>query len=320
MIKKFIFINSFLIIFVVFFSVFLSFIPLTSRGIGNTTTELNLIWSDELREIPVIPRDEIVEINITALVEIKTGLTFGEGLLEGYTGSPLIFYFTLEDHPSWCYANLKLDTIVKKVSKGLIEVSTSLYLMITENAPAYGEGYVKINVRVRDMGLIKGVNKSFTLSFKPAYFPIIKINLPNANAARTNPTNMVMFPIEIENLGNSRTKVLLEVENIPEGWSATITNSIIVGEAKGSKSIVYLSVVPPSSFGYHYEDALLNVRLVPTLAEDQNQSGAPIYANFIVQSRGFSSSGLEFYIPIAFIILIIIALFSINIIKKNKKQ
>ena len=300
----------------------LYFTPLTSANdpIYNAEVIVDLKWSDELTDAPIVPRDEIVELKLTVTLEIKTGLTFGQGLLDGYEGSIALIDLFIEDHPSWCYATLKSDLLMTNVTNEA-EASTYLYLTLDENAPAYANGYIKIRVVVSDLGLIKGDDKTFNLLFKPAYLPIIKINLPEANTKRINPSTKAIFPIEIENAGNSRTKVFFELEDIPEGWTATITDSIILEEAKGSKQTVYLTVIPSKAIGYHYDDAILNVKITPTLADDKEQKGTPIFASFIVQNRGFSSAGMEFYSLIFVIIILIIFILTIirNIRKRREK-
>lgn len=299
----------------------LYFAPITSADdpVYNAEVVIDFKWGDELTDAPIVPRDEIVELKLTVNLEIKTGLTFGQGLLDGYEGNIALIDLFIEDHPSWCYATLKSDLLMTNVTSKA-EASTYLYLTLDETAPAYANGYIKIRVKVSDLGLIKGDDETFNLLFKPAYLPIIKIDLPEANTKRINPSSKAIFPIEIENAGNSRTKVFFELEDIPEDWTVTITDSIIL-EDKGSRETVYLTVIPAKGIGYHYDDAILNVKITPTLADDKEQKGTPIFASFIVQNRGFSSAGMEFYLSIfAIIILIIFILIGIRNIRKRKEK
>ena len=50
---------------------------------------------------------------------------------------------------------------------------------------------------------------------------------------------------------DGRTKVIIEVISVPEGWSVIITDNILVEEGEGSRTTVYLIVKPPKGFGYH---------------------------------------------------------------------
>ena len=172
------------------------------------------------------------------------------------------------------------------------------------------------------MGLIKGDNKTFELTFKPAFSPIIKTELPELNTKRIDPTSKATFPIEIENVGNAEQKVFFNLHNVPDDWSAVVTPSIYLGEDIGSKGTAYLTIIPSHSFGYHYDEAVIIVEILPTFAENVNITGKPIYANFIIKSRGFSSYGIEFYIPLGIVIFLII-FFGYRFLRKklrNKKS
>ena len=109
-----------------------------------------------------------------------------------------------------------------------------------------------------------------------------------------------VFTIEVENLGNARTKVYFEVDlnSLPDDWIAIVTDDIIIDEAQGSKGIAYLTVRPPKSFGYHDDDASIRVKLTPARAENTDQQGKSEYVTVIVESRGFSIVGLEVAGPV----------------------
>jgi hypothetical protein len=300
---------------------FTSFVTISSAKdpIYNAKVNIRLQWSDEAFEEPIVPRDEIVTLNISVILEIKTGESFGAGLLEGYTGEQAIIDLSIVDNPSWCYAALKYDLIVTNILE-LAEAKTQVFLNINENAPAYAQGYITINVKVGGLGLIKGDNQTFTLNFKPAFFPLIKTEFPDINSQEIDPNTNAVFPIKVENAGNAKTKVFFEVENVPQGWSASIKDSIILGETSDTSDIVYLTVIPSTNLGYHYEETIINVKITPAFVEDIEQVGTPIYGYFIIRNRGFSSGGLEFYLPIAIILFIIIVIFIRTFRKKYKKE
>jgi len=278
---------------------------------------IRLQWSDDAFEEPIVPRDKIVTLNISVILEIKTGESFGAGLLEGYRGDDALIDLFMLDYPSWCYATLKCDLLVTNVSE-LAEAKTQVYIIINENAPAYAQGYITFRVKVADLGLIKGDDQTFTLNFKPAFFPLIKTELPRINTMEIAPNSKAVFPIKVENAGNAKTKVFFEIENIPKGWSAAIRDTVILDDTSGSTETVYLTVIPPNDLGYHYKEIIINVKITPTFAEDTEQKGTPVYGYFIVRNRGFSSGGLEFYFLIFIIILIIIAIF-LRIFRKKLK-
>jgi uncharacterized membrane protein len=308
----------------------LSIILLLSLGLLSTTVSaappaynarmnLNITWNDAEIEKPIIPRDEIKIIELNIDIEIETGPSFGEGLFKGYyyPGSYNVIHLEVMETPSWCSAVLERTMVITQMMRKT-NTTAVLYLTLDEDAPAFGgEGIIKIKASSEDSGLIKGTNETFELPFIPDYIPIIKTNLPELNTKKITPSESATFPIEIENAGNARTKVFFEIENVPDDWSATVTDVLILNEEKGSKATAYLTIVPSTDLGYHYEESKIQVKMTPTMAENIEKEGTPIYANFVIQNRGFSSSGIEAILPIIFIIFLIIFIV-IYLLRKRK--
>jgi len=302
MIKKFLLIGILLIISLPYFS----YTVTPQDSAYNARMNLDIQWNEIETGKPIIPREEIKTIELNITVEIETGPSFGQGLFEGYNynGSNNVIHLEIVETPEWCSAVLDRITVITPMARKTNAI-TSIYLILDENAPAYGgEGIIKIRAESEPSGLINGANETFDLAFITAYIPIIKTNLPDKNTKRITPDEKAVFPIEVENIGNARTKVFFEITGIPKGWSATITDTLILDEQKGSKKTAYLSVIPSTETGYHFDEEKIQVKITPAMAENVEDEGTAIYANFIIQNRGFSSSGLEIYIPILLIVLI----------------
>jgi hypothetical protein len=278
---------------------------------------IELDWADGNHTDPIAPRDEIAEFELKITMNIVTGATFGAGLLEGYSSSDALIDLMIIDYPSWCSATLDKTLLMTNISEKE-EIFCKLFIHVDENAPAYEEGIIKFEVNIGDLGLIKGASKTFNLSFKPSFYPIIKTELPESNTKRIDPTSEAVFPIEIQNEGNAETKVIFDVLDISDGWTATVTDSIIVDKEKGSKGIAYLTVIPSRDFGYHYNEAVISLKITPAFADNINITGSPIFANFIIQNRGFSTIGIEIYLILFFIIAIV--LFAIILFVKKIRQ
>jgi len=278
---------------------------------------IELDWADGYTATPIAPRDEIAVLDLKVTMNVETGVTFGAGLLEGYSSSQALIDLMIIDYPSWCSVTLDKTLLMTNISEKE-EVFCKLFIHVDENAPAYEEGIIKFEVNIGKLGLIKGSSKVFNLSFMPSFYPLIKTELPESNSKRINPTSEAVFPIEIQNVGNAETKVLIEIIDIPDGWTATVTDSIAIGEEKGSKVMAYLTVHPSRDFGYHYEEAVVSLKITPAFASDLNITGNPSYANFIVQARGFSSIGMEVYL-ILFAIIVIVLFTIIRIVRKRKQ-
>ena len=304
-------INTTAIIFLLVVSKFVIITPNYSKALQVISAEAltEVDWNLEDIQKPIIPRDEIKELELLIKFRIETDNYIGMGLLLGYAGSDiaLIDLEIVETSP-WCSAVLQQTLVATNISE-YEETTTKLYLSLEEDAPAYGDGFIKIKARTRALNIIKGSEKIFNLSFSPAYLPIIKTNLPEVNTKRIYPLEKAVFPIELENAGNARTRVTFEIENVPEGWEASIKDFIVLKEAKGSKEIAYLSVIPPNGFGYHYDEANIMVTMTPSRAEDEKDTGNPLYATFAVQNRGFSTNGIEQILFIGiFVLLIFVAI------------
>jgi hypothetical protein len=276
---------------------------------------IELEWADEYPTTPIAPRDDIAILELKVTINIITGASFGAGLLDGYRDDSALIDLIIIDHPSWCSVTLNQTLLETNISEKE-EAFCKLYIHVDENAPAYEEGIIKFRVNISDLGLIKGDSKIFNLSFKPSFYPIIKTNLPEITK-RIDPTSNAVFPIEIQNYGNAETKVLFDILEIPEGWTATVTDSLIVAKEKGSEETAYLTVYPSRNFGYHYSEAIISVKMTPAFAENINITGKPVYANFIIQNRGFSPIGIEIY-SIFFVIIAIVIYAIILFIKKRK--
>jgi len=260
-------------------------------------------------EKPIIPRDEIKKLEIKIKYRIDVGESIGLGFYDGWKESGVYPFIDLEitNKPSWCSAALAKTTLTANFANftRYSETSVDLYITLDETAPAFGDGFIDIKARTRALGKIQSTNETFTLYFAPAYLPIIKTYLPEDNTMRINPMDTAEFPIEIENVGNARTKVFFEIESIPEDWQATVTDHIILDETKGSKERAMLSIIPSNDFGYHYDEEIIIISITPTRAENQEEKGNTIYATFLVKNRGLSTMGSETIMPIALVIILI---------------
>lgn len=270
-----------------------SIVPTSSAGlIFNFQSVLQVTWGNETSE-PLVPRGElrIIPLVITHTV---TRAELGEGLLVTLTGALVTIDVSIIDKSSWCTASLSQGTLSVTIKPDAVSiVQTTLTVQVTNDAPANALGYVKIRATAEPTGVIAGFENDFTLNFMPAYKPLIRVFLPGTNAKEIGPMDTAVFPIEMENLGNARTIVLLNVTNIPKDWSILITSQVLLEEGAGSTAIAYLTVKPSKSFGYHYEEQLIRVSLQPVKADNDAEIGEITYQTFLVQSRGFSTPGFE---------------------------
>jgi hypothetical protein len=316
MTKKFRVVKASIITGLMLVSVLVAVLPTTSAGaIFSLQSVLNVTWGNETNQ-PVVPRGELRELELVITHTVTRG-AFGRGLLAFYSGRNIVINVEIVETPTWCTANIAQGTLsVTIVPDQITTVKTKLSLQVADNAPAYGLGYIKVKATARKAGLIAGYEQDFTLSFIPDYKPLIKPSLPETNSKEIGPMDTASFPIEIQNLGNARTVVLLNVVSVPKDWNAIITSQVTLEEGNGSTATAYLVVKPPKGFGYHYDEQTIKISMQPVKADDFSKKGEVTYESFLVQSRGFSTPGFE---TITFIGALTAVFLIITCIRKRKK-
>jgi hypothetical protein len=311
-------IQSTLIVGLVLFSVCAAFVPNTSAGLlFNLQSVVSVGYSGNETEEPVVPRGSIMNVQMDVNYYVTRGV-LGEGILLAYKGKNAFVKLEIVSHSEWLTANLMKDTVPFSISDEKQSSTFNVAFQASENAPAYAQGYITIKASVAKLGIIEGFEQEFTLPVFPAYKPLIDPALPETNTKKIGPMDTAVFPIEIKNLGNAETIIFLDVESVPEGWNAIITSQVTLAEGEGSTATAYLVVKPPKGFGYHSDEETIKISMEPVRADDQKDRGEKIYENFLVESQGFSTYGIEAVLPIILVIIVII-LIVVYYLKKNKK-
>lgn len=323
MLKNYRYIKTMFILSLFLFGIFISVNPnISGEKLYNMRYAVEIKWSASEAQKPIIPRDEVKEVELNVTLRIDMGETFTKGVLDSYRGRfNGVILLEIIDKPSWCSVVLEQSKIIVNMTE-IDSTTTSIFINIDEDAPAYGEGYIKIKAKVSNQGLIEGTEKNYTLDFLPSFNPIIRLNLPETNTKRIDPMSKAEFPIEFENIGNARTKIFLTIVEIPKGWQATVTDEVTLNDEKGSKATALLTIIPPTSTGYHLEEANIKVKMLPARAENIQDIGEPLYATFTVQNRGLSTYGSEaivFY-GIIIVIIILLVIFILRFILKRRKK
>jgi hypothetical protein len=289
--------------------------PIASAGpVFNFKSILNVTWGNETQQ-PLIPRGELRFVTLV-ITHTVTKTALGNGVLSTLTGALIPIHVEIIDTPSWCTATIQQGTLSVTVQPGITStVQTKCAIQIGNDAPAYSLGYIQIKATADRTSLIEGYENDFTLSFTPAYKSLISQSLPDTNVKEIGPMETATLPIKIDNLGNARTTVFLDIVYIPKDWVAMVTSQVILEEGVGSAT-AYLTVIPPKSFGYHNDEQIIKVSLQPVFADNPSERGEITYQTFLVQSRGFSAPGFETIIFLgAFAITLLIVVF----IQRRKK-
>jgi hypothetical protein len=312
-------IKSAFIIGLVLVSACAAFVPSTSAGIFfNLQSVVSVGYSGNKTEDPVVPRGSIITVQMDVDYYVTRGV-LGKGVLLAYQGKNAFVKLEIVGQSSWLTANLMKDTVPFSISDQKQTSTFNVAFQASENAPAYAQGYITIKASVGKLGLIEGFEQEFTLPVFPAYKPLIDPSLPDTNTKRIGPMDTAVFPIEVRNLGNAETIVFLDVEYVPKGWNAIITSQVTLSEGDGSTATAYLVVKPPKSFGYHSEEETIRISMEPVRADDQKDRGEKIYENFLVESQGFSTHGIEAVLPIILVIIVVLLIAIYYFKTKNKK-
>ena len=255
---------------------------------------------------PIIPIDDLRYYSIKIDYSVTLG-PLGRLLLPFILGRQVDIKLDIVNSNPWCQANLAFGTITTQVQRqGIIDSqNTQISIELDKDAPAYGSGFVTIRAKVPKVGLIAGFEQDFTLKFKPAYLALIQFDLPGTNTKTIGPMDTAVFPIKINNLGNARTSVRLKVEQKPADWLAVVTDEVLV-DVDGSAT-AYLTIRPPKGMGYHDDDGAFQISMTPHRAENPNVDiGTPTDITVIVESRGFSTIGIEGVLPVIIVIIVIL--------------
>ena len=193
-------------------------------------------------------------------------------VIKGFLGKFILWYYnfthqsinvTLEifEKPDYCTANIENSILRFPISETPTIKQAVLKVSVNENAPAFKISTVKIKASVNDklgpFGFLTFINEYdniFDIGFVADYYPNINVT-PESNYIVTTPGTTVVDPITIENLGNGKTRVNIEVINHPTGWSINIVSSIIL-EVNESR-VTNLYIVSPFDF-YGMENIILS--------------------------------------------------------------
>jgi len=306
-----------IIIGLVILSSIIAFVPASSAGpLFKLQSVINVSWGNETQK-PIVPRGNLVQLDIDITHTVTRG-ALGKYLLLLYQGTQIIINLEITNKSSWAITTLSQNSLTTTIKPDEITtVVAKLSIQAAENAPAFEAGYVTIKATVQPIALIKGFEKEFTLNFVASYLPLINPTFPDTNTQEIGPMDTATFPINVENLGNARTTVYLNVVNVPKDWVAIVTSQITLEEATGSIQTAYLVVRPPKGFGYHDDQKTIMVSLQPVQADHPENKGDIQYLTVLVQSRGFSTPGFE---AIGFIGALGVVMITMFIIRKSKHK
>jgi len=289
--------------------------------------QLDFDWSLDEYEKPILPRNEVKKTNISMVFTLSYGgLGIGEGIYLNYmeykdkyggfgTGKVEL---EILDHPSWCHVALESRVVGINVTDRY-ETKIPIYICLDEDAPGFTQGLIQIKARLLPLNNLLPLTintKIFNLSIIPSYLPIIDVDIDDINTAEIFPDENAVFPIKIKNLGNDNTRVSINVSNLPEGWTAVVTNVLFLEE--NESDLATLTVKPPKNFGYQEETGIIRLSITPSKASKPSLEGDTMSFGFLVRSKGFSVEGQGIFPAFGIIIFFVIIIIFVSLISKRK--
>ncbi len=279
--------------------------------------KVTIDYDTEVANDPFLPVDMIKDIPINVSYSV-TGY-FAKDILPYYEESDNYIHLYVDETPDWCTAAISPNLLkFKATTTGLTEASL-LNIKVNGDAEAFFVGKIKIRAEAEKFGAVASGIFYQDITFTPGYLPLLDIDVVKDTYKLIGPYDTANFGINIENMGNAKTKIICNLIDVPDGWSAHIDTSAstIIGSKTSSEDTnktIQLVVKPPYGFGYHDERQEIKISIVPSYFNNESLKGNEYNLSFIVQSRGFSMPGFESTFVVS--ALIIIAL----IIKKRQRK
>jgi hypothetical protein len=281
---------------------------------------------DEDTVEPIRPNVESRVVDLSIRYKVTRGVGFFSNFIyELCKGRKVEIKFEIINIPNWCAATLNSDTLITSISDEWQELSISLMITVSEDAPAHMMSTVRIRASLDDIegpfGLltwINGFDDQYAIAFEPAYLGLIQTVYPLEDQIVIRPYNETKIPINITNLGNGRTKIVAEVINCSKSWDVAIEDPIILDVEETKK--IYLTVKADHKF----KEESIKLKFTPKFAPDLSEIGESQYATLLFINDGSYKEEEPVFkldtLTIALIIGIILLLIGILIVIKKRRQ
>jgi hypothetical protein len=236
-------------------------------------------WDGNATSKPIMPRTELRVVNMNISFTIAGGYLAS---LFARLLSHRIVLASLEiaDKPDWCTATLSNYIMGFTIPShlGVIQTQpTTLCISLSGDAPAYHLGAITLRARVEPLygffGLVrfmKGTTNEATLSFYPAYQPLLFLTLPQGNTIETPPLTTVDLPVIIKNVGNGRSVIFTDLDN-PDHWPILFPNQFTLDVNQSLQIMVHITA--PTNFTGDY---VFKLNFTPHFAYDLSQTGETV--------------------------------------------
>ena len=285
----------------------------------------NLIaeYDESILKDPIIPFEEARTIPVKIKLQLIGPAV--DIMLSKVSGMNLIVDMSIANVPDGCQASVTPPIVLIELPKknSIVWANATISITINQLLPGLSQQMVTVRMKSRRFGgtaaLVEPGNITQDIPFMVGYFSQLSFVYNDGNVRKITPDETADFNFEIQNWGNSATKVISKIEDLPEGWLTEIAPSTNLGSqlvgSTSSKSIS-LRVKPPVDFGYHEDRAIIKVSMTPINIDNPGFQGEPHYLYFIVQSKGFFTPGFETILIVFAFIFVFVPLK----IRKNREN
>jgi len=249
---------------------------------------VDVTWDVHQNDEPLDPMGtpRIVTLNVSSRVYKDL---LGQVMLWYCTFIHQTMTVTIEvtEKPDFCTINLSTSQLSFPVK----EVSTVEHMTLTIAANKYAPAdpfAVEMKFSIGDvvgplgfLTLVKGFDFTLMMSFNVGYRPQIVVT-PESTYLETTPGTTVIDPINVTNLGNHITRIVVDFIEVPQNWTVTIS-PVQIELLVNQSYIMNLSITPPLDF---YGNETINVSFTPQKYPYQpGCEGPPTYINITVNVR-----------------------------------
>ena len=305
-------------------SLIIAFVPTTSAGFINIPPLINVTYPAQ--EENVIPNSGVVQIPLDTTFTL-TG-PFAGFAEKGRLGKSAVqIELKIVEKPNYCTASIS-NPLVNIPVGGEEPFRSILTATVTENAPAFQQAVVRISATSKiQRGILFNIAEEtteFDISFDIGYWSVVAYEMPNGTLAEIGPSDIVDFPIYIENLGNGPTNVDIELLDYSEKeWDVNITSSVQLGSGvndyENNREQVHLKIKPKNSKNWNNKIETFGVRFSPSYQGKPEFQGQQEIINFNVKKIGREDEegNLENYYLIILIVVIIVIILILIFLKRR---
>jgi len=223
-----------------------------TTGLINLKSQINVFIPEDYDFEPIKPESSLVSIPI--IIQIKNVGLFAKSITRYFNRKHITqnVELSLGDIPNWCTATIDPGIINFEVNTEYESYEATLSVGVSYEAPAFKHLIIPIIIKSDTIkGFLKirsisGIEEEIPIALTPDYINVIDVSFPKIYY-KISPTNTTNIPIKIKNLGNGKSDIKLDINNLPSDWKASYPKDIVLEQFEEREII--LKIKPSHGFG-----------------------------------------------------------------------